>query len=248
MADSVLTHEVKDVLSRATVNGNVLILPPGQLERGLYKKVDKALKNAGGKWKRGVGHVFTSDAGPKLAAMLEAGVSVDEKKRDQAFFTPPKLAERVAEIADVRDRTVLEPSAGLGHLAVGCWLAGAFVVDCIERNPEYQTSLTSAGLGDVHLGDFLSLTPADLDKELYERIVMNPPFTKNQDIAHVRHALKWLAPGGILTAIMLNNQTRRGFVDLNVEYEPEIEEVERGAFRESGTNISTVIVKIQTDV
>lgn len=245
MANAILTDEVKDVLKRATTHQNVLILPPGQLERGLYEKVDKALKNAGGKWKRGTGHVFPSDAAPKLAAMLDSGVSVDEKKRDQAFFTPPELAKRVAEIADVRDRTVLEPSAGMGHLAVACWLSGAYVVDCIERNPEYQTSLTSAGLGDVAITDFLSVLPADLDKEPYERIVMNPPFTRNQDIAHVRHALNWLAPEGVLVAIMLNNQTRKGFVDLNVEYDPEIEELERGIFKESGTDISTLIVKIQ---
>lgn len=245
MADVRLSGEVRDVLMRSSVNGNVIILPPGQLDRGLYIKVDQALANAGGKWRRGVGHVFSSDAAPKLAAMLGTGVSVDEKKRDQAFFTPPGLAKRVAEMADVCDRTVLEPSAGMGHLAVACWLCGAYVVDCIERNSEYLTSLTSAGLGDVHIADFLSVTAADLEKEPYERIVMNPPFTKNQDIAHVRHALNWLAPDGILVAIMLNNQTRKGFMGLVAEYDPEIQELERGAFKESGTEISTIIVKIE---
>lgn len=82
MANAILTTEVKDVLSRATVNGNVVVLPPGQLERGLYAEVDKALRNAGGKWKTRVGHVFSTDPTPKLAAMLGTGVSVDEKKRD----------------------------------------------------------------------------------------------------------------------------------------------------------------------
>lgn len=244
MANAILTSEVKDILSRATVNGNVVVLPPSQLERGLYTAVDKALKNAGGKWTKGVGHVFTSNAAPKLAAMLGTGVSVDEKKRDQAFFTPPDLAKRVAGIAEVGGCSVLEPSAGNGALAIACWLAGASAVDCVDRNSENEAHLTSCGFGDVFVTDFLSVLPADLDKEPYERIVMNPPFTKNQDIAHVRHALKWLKPNGILVAIMLNNQTRKGFVDLNIEYEPEIEELERGAFKESGTDIPTLILKI----
>lgn len=244
MADAILTSEVKDVLSRSTVDGNVLFLPEGQLDRKLYEAVNKALANAGAKWKTRVGHVFPTAAAPKLAAMLGTGISVDEKKRGQAFFTPPKLAGQVAGRAEVSGYRVLEPSAGIGHLAVACWLAGASVVDCIEQNPEHKRTL-SAGIGDVFIRDFLSILPGDLDKEPYERIVMNPPFTKNQDIKHVRHALKWLKPGGILVSLMAGNQRRKGFVDLVGEYYPEIEDVDRGALKESGTDVRTVIVKIQ---
>lgn len=242
MADTVLTDEVKDVLSRATVDGNVLYLPEGQLDRKLYEAVNKALTNAGGKWKTRVGHVFPSDAAPKLAAMLGTGVSVDEKKRDQAFFTPPELAAHAASFADVRGREVLEPSAGRGALADACMAAGAHSVSCFEWNPEYARELRKRNYNVIE-GDFLHYAPLNGAKFL--RIVMNPPFTKNQDIKHVRHALKWLAPGGILLAIMLNNQTRKGFVDLNVEYEPEIEELERGVFRDAGTDVSTLICKIE---
>lgn len=243
MGDVTISTEVKDVLSRATVNGNVLVLPDGQLERGLYVAVDKALKNAGGKWKRGVGHVFSSDAAPKLAAMLGTGVSVDEKKRDQAFFTPADIAEYVAAIADVRGRNVLEPSAGKGSLVDACIAAGAKIVNCVELNREYVYALTQRCPSNVVHGDFLTMKAS---RPPYERIVMNPPFTRNQDIAHVRHALKyWLQPGGILVAIMLNNQTRRGFMELVAEYDPEIGELDRGVFKESGTDVSTIIVKIQ---
>lgn len=244
MASVKLTDEVRSVLERATVNGNVLMLPPGQLERGLYTACDKALRNAGGEWKKGVGHVFPTDAAPKLAAMLGTGIAIDEKKRDQAFFTPPDLAKRVVETAEVAGCSVLEPSAGKGALAVECWLAGATTVDCIERNSEHEKQLTSCGFGDVFVTDFLSVLPPDLDKEPYDRIVMNPPFTKNQDIAHVTHALKWLAPGGILVAIMLDNQTRKGFAALE-EYDPGIEGIARGAFKESGTDAPTMLVKIE---
>lgn len=242
MADTVLTNEVKDVLRRATVDGNVLFLPEGQLDRKLYEAVNKALANAGGKWQTRVGHVFPTAAAPKLAAMLGTGVSVDERKRDQAFFTPGDLAIRVVALANVQGQIVLEPSAGRGALADVCMTQGALAVSCFELNPEYANELRRKRYTVIE-GDFLDYSPAK--DAHYQRIVMNPPFTKNQDIKHVRHALKWLAPGGILVASMLNNQTRKGFVDLNVEYEPEIEEIERGVFKESGTNISTLIVKIQ---
>lgn len=244
MANAVLTNEVKDVLRRATTHQNVLILPPGQLERGLYEKVDKALKNAGGKWKRGTGHVFPSDAAPKLAAMLGSGVSIDERKRDQAFFTPDDLAEAVAGMANVKGHEVLEPSAGRGALADACMAQGAISVSCFELNPEYAQELRRKRYREVIEGDFLEFSPAKDAR--YSRIVLNPPFTKNQDIKHVRHALKWLAPGGILVAIMLNNPTRPQFAALVAEYDPETEELERGVFKESGTDVPTLIVKIQT--
>lgn len=240
MADTVLSNDVKDVLSRSTVSGNVLCLPPAQLDRKLYEAVNKALTNAGGKWKRGTGHVFPSEAAPKLAAMLGTGVSVDEKKLFQSFFTPPDLAREVAEMADVRGCVVLEPSAGHGALADACLSAGATIVDCFEINEESIKVLYKKGhhyIGD----DFLAFGC----RELYDRIVMNPPFTKNQDIKHVKHAIKWLAPSGILVAIMLNNQTRKGFQEIVAGHDPEIIEVERGAFKESGTDVPTVIVKIR---
>jgi predicted RNA methylase len=243
MADTKLSTEVKDVLSRSVINGNVLVLPEGQLDRKLYEAVNKALTSAGGKWKRGQGHIFPSDAAPKLAAMLGSGVSVDEKKRDQSFFTPLDLAEEVVDIADVRGCDVLEPSAGRGALVTACLDAGAARVFAIEKNKEYAQDLESAAA--MYSGyDFLELTEL-WGGRLFNRVVMNPPFTKNQDIKHVNHALTFLAPGGILVAIMLDNQTRKSFQEIVAKYDTEIIEVERGAFKESGTMIPTIIVKIQ---
>lgn len=242
MANSVLSPDVVSVLERATTRGNVLVLPPEQLDRKLYEAVNKALTNAGGKWKKGMGHVFPVDAGPKLVAMLGSGVSIDEKKRDQSFYTPVALADEVAEIADVGDRYVLEPEAGRGALADACMRAGAIAVSCFEINAEAAQLLRDKCYNVIE-GDFLEYSPAKGAR--YLRIVMNPPFTKNQDIKHVNHAIKWLAPGGILVAIMLGNQDRKGFQEIVEKYDPEIIEVEHGAFKESGTDVPTLIVKIQ---
>jgi len=113
MADAKVTGEVLGVLKRATITDNVLILPPGQLARPLYEAVNKALVNAGGRWNKGAkGHVFPSDPRPKLGLMLETGVSVDTKKKLQAFYSPAAVAARVVELAEVSGQNVLEPSAG----------------------------------------------------------------------------------------------------------------------------------------
>jgi predicted RNA methylase len=246
MGNSILSPEVVGVLTRARANGNVIVLPEGQLDRKLYEAVNKALANAGGKWKRGTGHVFPGDAAPKLAAMLGSGVSVDEKKRDQSFFTSPELAQVVADIADVRGCDVLEPEAGNGSLVTACLFAGAARVYAVERNPEYAARIPQNAKTIIRVADFLGLERGEIHGgQLFFRIVMNPPFTKNQDIKHVNHAIKWLAPGGILVAIMLDNQTRKGFQELVDEHDPQITPIERGAFKESGTNVPTVIVKIE---
>lgn len=255
MADVRIESDVRDVLSRANALGNTLRLPPEQLDRKLYERVNEVLTNAGGKWNKSArAHIFPTDAAPKLAAMLGVGVSIDEKKRDQAFFTPPELARRVVEIADVAGCTVLEPSAGLGALADACQEAGAESVTCLEVNPEFIRELEKRYAWDAQCVDFLSVLPDENESVIkngvkyatsYDRIVMNPPFTKNQDIKHVKHALKWLQPGGVLVSLMMPNQNRKGFQEIVDEYDPEIIEVERGAFKGSGTDIATLIVKIQ---
>jgi hypothetical protein len=240
MANLNLTPEVKDVLSRATINGNNLHLPPEQLDRKLYEAVNKALNNLGGKWvTKARAHVFASDPTPKLQQALGTGIAVDEKKLYQSFYTPADLAAKLAQKAEVSGRTVLEPSAGHGAIAKACRDAGAAEVSCIEINSEAATHLWKLGFETTE-ADFLSLDPS----LFFDRVVMNPPFTRDQDIAHVAHALKWLRPGGILVAVMLDKQSRPDFLKLARELDNcEIEELPRGTFRESGTDIPTLILR-----
>lgn len=242
MAHATITPEVEAVLRNSTITADSVKLPPGQLERKLYEAVNKALVNAGGKWNRSKGvHVFSSDPREKLLGGLETGIVRDEKKDRQAFYTPPELAARVAEIADVEGRTVLEPSAGKGALAIACRDAGALRVGCYDIDAPSVHALEALGFSAV-CTDFLTCTPV----HKYERVVMNPPFTRNQDVRHVRHALKFLGTGGVLVAIMANNQARRPFEDLVSTLDHEIEEVPAGAFKESGTSVATLILKVRT--
>lgn len=249
MANVTLSPEVRRVLERSTITESKLVLPE-QLDRATYEAVNKVITLAGGKWNRSAGaHLFSGDPRIKLGLALQTGVAVDEKKLFQFFPAPPALAARVVQRAHVSGCTVLEPSAGQGALARECSRSGGKLA-MIEFNPEHQPALSRLD-GVLHIGDFLSVTPTTAPAGFnarFDRIVMNPPFAKKQDLKHVAHAVKhWLKPGGRLVAIMFPHTE-----DEVVEYVGErcsftTEEIEAGAFKESGTNIRTMLLILDND-
>ena len=247
MADHRLTPDIETVLRASRIEGNSLTLP-GQLARPLYEKVAAFLLNCGGKWQRGRGcHVFDKPAAEAVGLALDAGVAKDEKKAKQAFYTPPGLAARVVEMAEVKDRWVLEPSAGHGSLVVACLKAGARFVTSIDNDPLAVAKLNLFGDRTAAIEtDFLDHRVAGDFR--FERVVMNPPFTRGTDIKHVQHALKFLAPGGRLVAIMSASGKTDDFAQsLSVQYPGavEVEAVPSGAFKQSGTNVATIILTFQ---
>lgn len=241
MSNAVLTPEVTAVLERSTISGNELKLPYG-LERKLYEAVNKAIVNAGGKWnKKAQAHVFPSDPREKLSLMLETGVSEDEKKKYQAFYTPPDLADEIALLANVSGHVVLEPSAGEGALADACMKFGAASVRCIELNPESVAKLEAKGYSAPTCADFLTQKPATP----YKRIVMNPPFAKNQDIKHIARALAWLSHDGLLVSVLSGNTERPKLKQILNGHDWKIKDLPRGAFKSSGTDVATAILTLR---
>ncbi|MHC4608240.1 MAG: methyltransferase domain-containing protein, partial [Planctomycetota bacterium] len=148
----------------------------------------------------------TPEAAEKRAKRekFEAIKKAEEKFRFlkiKGFFpTPGPVISVMLDKADIEPgMRVLEPSAGKGDIADRIMEAGV-EPDVIELRPGLQDILKLKGhnvVGD----DFLEFT-ADSPTEKYDRIVMNPPFEKNQDQQHVRHAFDLLKPGGRLIAIM----------------------------------------------
>lgn len=242
MANATLCSTVTDILSRATITENLLVLPTGQLERKLYEKVAKAIQLAGGKWKTNKqGFVFDSDPRAKLGLALETGVVVDEKKLRQAFYTPEVIANEVARMANLDGHLVLEPSAGDGALAKACLAYGASSVDTVEIDEETARKLKEAYIPTKRvtcwIGDFLKLDPSFK----YARIVMNPPYTKGQDLKHVAHAKKFLTPGGLLFAIVPSKDCPK-LAALGAET---VRVFKSGSFKESGTSIETRLIRIR---
>lgn len=165
----------------------------------------------------------------------------------QAFYTPEDVARKVADKACVRDYGVLEPSAGHGALARACKIAGAVRVQCFDLNDEAVRYLKDKGY-EAYAKDFLEVNPEAWPK--FGRVVMNPPFTRGTDIRHVRHAVKFLRPKGRLVSIMAGNDRTAPFAALVNDLQQrgakvEIEHLPAGAFKESGTDVRTLILTVQ---
>ena len=120
------------------------------------------------------------------------------KKFNDFFDTPPAAGARVMEHADIKPgMLVLEPSAGCGNLALLA-RAGDGRVDVVEIAFELAAILQKQNFNLI-ARDFLQL---ECSAPIYDRIIMNPPFSEGQDLQHVKHAFQFLKPGGRLVAIV----------------------------------------------
>lgn len=246
-----ITPEVHDVLARATVVGTaerpVVQLPPGQLPRDLYVATDKVLKALGGKWNRGQnGHVFDRPVEGELAEALNSGVAVNQAKVAEQFFTPLAAADKVWERAQLRpEHHVLEPSAGSGNLLNAPLRLGCRIT-CVEQDARLADLLRPLNV-EVVCADFLSLEWAT---PRFDRVIMNPPFSRGQDVDHVTRAYQLLLPGGLLVAIMsphwrfADDARSKGFRHMANDHAFIWEPLPDGTFRESGTSVNTGILTL----
>ncbi|WP_405883572.1 class I SAM-dependent methyltransferase [Streptomyces sp. NBC_01384] len=246
-----LTDDVLSALTdRAETDGPRLILTGPRMDPKLYQRVNEVLEAVGGRWTTSVqAHVFPGDAAEAIAPVIASGqvVTLREKRQDAQYFpTPASVVQRLIELADLKPgMEVLEPSAGSGAIATAAAAAGG-LVDCFERDSGYAGVLTDTGAArTVRVADFLAVPP----EPRYDCVVMNPPFTKGADMAHVEHALRFLKPDGLLVSVMfwaVTYQTRKTakFRALVEQRGGTAEAVAEGAFAESGTDVPTVIVTI----
>lgn len=238
-------QEVLQVLSAADISGNALKLT-GTLDRNLYTKTNKVLEAAGGKWNtKAKAHIFAGDAQDRIEQVLLTG-SIEIPKDDFEYFpTPPAVVSILMEQADIKDGMLcLEPSAGRAAIADAVKESGG-EVRTVELNTSNADYLRSNGY-PVTQADFLTVEPV----QEYDRVVMNPPFSKQQDIKHVLHALKFLKPGGLLVAVMASsvsfreNKLTTDFRSLVAAKGGCIESLPDGSFKASGTMVNTVVVTI----
>jgi protein-L-isoaspartate O-methyltransferase len=163
------------------------------------------------------------------------------------FPTPESLAERMAKLADIREgQTVLEPSAGTGRLADAAKRLGA-KVDTVEMASSLRDILAKKG-HNIVADDFTSM---DLKPGSYDRILMNPPFEKGRDMAHVRRAFEALKPGGKMVAVMgegaffRQDKSATEFRGWLEGVRGTSEKLPEGTFKESNTGVNTRLVVIE---
>jgi predicted RNA methylase len=190
--------------------------------------------------------VFESDPIDLIDTAVLTGEVVDKKKEFQFFETTDDISEQMIELADVKaDENALEPSAGRGAIARKL-LRITPHVDIVELNKENYEYLLKGGYRTCINQDFLMIDAG----YKYDKIVMNPPFCKQQDIDHVLHACQLLKESGTLVSVMSegtffrDNQKAKIFRTMLSEYGYSIP-LDEGAFKESGTMVKTRLVVIK---
>lgn len=258
--------ELAESILKCKVEGNILYLPPisdGPLAN--YNDVRKALLNAGAKYKRNT-FVFPSDAQPFIDR-LTSGQSVNIKKEFQFFPTPDDIADWLVELAEIKDgMCVLEPSAGQGAIVDAIYRAfprsmkgpddkPSVTIDYCELMPENLMILSKKCESDTRWRGSTSWMGQDfLNKPhssfLYERIIANPPFSKNQDIDHIMKMWECLKPKGRVVSVASkhwqhsNNKKEKQFREFLSNMDATIHDIEAGRFKESGTMISCCVIVI----
>jgi predicted RNA methylase len=221
-----------------------LALPKQHLAH--YDDIKALLEKAGGSYVTNKKE-FKFEAGIDCEAVqrqLLAGETINYQQEYQFFATPEAQAIDICmQAGPLNGKRVLEPSAGDGAIAKVARGMGAKEVVTIEAWNVNAIKLRAAGFDPIER-DFLSVTPAELG--LFDAIVANPPFTKNQDIDHVMHMFKFLKSGGSLSVIMSTgwqSSTQRKHAEFKTFLATQnvsATQIDAGTFSESGTIVPTL--------
>ncbi|WP_049877405.1 PLxRFG domain-containing protein [Vibrio parahaemolyticus] len=185
----------------------------------------------------------------KLTEKIEETVRGNRNAFNDFFPTPEAEVKKLIDLADIKPgMKVLEPSAGMGHIADQIAALNGIDLDVGELAFTLSELLEEKG-HNVVAGDFLEYNAG----EIYDRIVMNPPFSNDADIHHINHALTMLKDGGKLVAITSSmagnrgNTTNKNFRRYLDEVGAEEINLDAGAFKNSlnPTNVATKIIVIE---
>lgn len=235
-----IAKEIIDLLAKCEVEGKTLKITE-QLDRKTYGQLNKVLTAIGGKWnaKQRV-HLFQEDVSEMIENIINTGEYSCIKKDFQFFPTPIELAKKIIKLAEITpDDICLEPSAGMGNIA-------QFMPNCdvIELHEENRKTLIDKGFNLVH-DDFLTFIP----EKKYTAIVMNPPFSKGQDIEHITKAIEMAERVVVAitsTSVMFRNDKKtEAFRKLVAYYGGTIEELPAESFKESGTQVNTCLIVVR---
>lgn len=166
--------------------------------------------------------------------------STEVSKDLQYYPTPVETVSRiVSDLYIDKGATVLEPSCGCGRILDGIKKAYPTArLWGIEVDAARVAEAKAKG-HNVFAANFLETVP----EPKYDHVVMNPPFYGTHYAKHVRHALKFLKPEGVLTAILpITARLDHGLLD---DLKGEWHDLPVGSFRESGTNINTTVLTVR---
>lgn len=147
-------------------------------------------------------------------------------KEDGFHPTPQSIISVMLRKAEVLPgNTVLEPSAGLGDIAEAVREKHPNnSIKVVEKWDSLREVLEIKGF-EVVGSDTLA------HRDQYDRVLMNPPFERHQDIQHVKHVFENnLKPGGRMVAIMSRSFDKNSRLKVRKEFNTWLDEV--GAYVE----------------
>jgi hypothetical protein len=178
---------------------------------------------------------------------VKPSASTAVSKDLQFYWTPREVVDAALEYADVPNpahysggrssmpvKRVLEPSCGDGRILDAVRGNGHSAFG-IEYHPGRAAEARAKGHA-VLTANFLE-HPATAE---FDRVVMNPPFYGRHYIQHVRHAYKFLRPGGTLVSI-LPATARYDHAELQGDWR----DLPVASFAEAGTNVPTTMLKMR---
>lgn len=164
------------------------------LSKNVEKEVEGILAHLGAKENNNLWS-FNYEATDVLRSISRIGY-LPERESHQFYPTKEALAQRVVDMAQIQaSDEVLEPSAGVGGIA---GLLPRSQTTCIEIDPTHGKVLQAMGFKEVIVKDFLKFETS----KKFDKIIMNPPFSKGQAKAHLIQASEFLKPQGQLIAIL----------------------------------------------
>lgn len=240
-----LTERQRDLLSLIRVEDNVATYT-GSERIPDWTALKSVMTALGGRWRAKKGFVFNDevDADLLVAEAYETGLIIDPKTAE-FFETPKELAEEMAAWLDPQPGDmVLEPSAGRGSLVRAVKKRQSVWMVVCEPLPIHRTELLELGV-ELWGEDFTTA-----EGRTFDHVIMNPPFSRRQDVKHISKALTHLREGGRLAAIasagvLYRDDTMgREFRALVEQHGGTIERNAEGSFKGAGTMASTVMIKI----
>lgn len=244
-----MRDSLKDILRDSKIVDNYLYLPNVKLDRKEYLELNKEITALGGAWKSGKISAFVFNFDPKLIVdkILNQNIS-NIKKSTQFFPTPTKVVNLMLEQVQISESDeILEPSAGQGAIILELIkLTDKRINFCEIEEVNIVVLNEKCGKWINQVGnDFLKLKDRKFDK-----IIANPPFSKSQDIDHIKHMYELLNKDGVVVSLSgtswKKNMNKKSvdFRDWLSHIEHRVIDLQAGEFSESGTQIQTCIIVI----
>lgn len=233
----------KELIKYFIPNKDKFLFPNFQIDKEFYAECKTIFESNGYKYinkKQGFKKIG-ANASEDLENIINGVDIVSARKQFDFFPTPKEIVEKAQSLLNHNGiDSILEPSAGTGNLISGLEKYSK----AIEINPDCIKTLQNKGI-EIIGSDFVNEIP-----KKFKYIIMNPPFSNRQDAKHTCLAFnKWLDNGGILVAITgagilsATDKASLEFQELYNQYGVFQEILNNGAFKESGTNVNTVLTK-----